>query len=325
VIRRLILGALAALCLWPAAASAQVINSTPPSCAKAGANTVTASAPVLDCTQTWNAGGVTFTGLKFNATDTASASGSLLLDLRVNNSQMLGVDKLGNGSAQVWAAFGGGVRAQSNTGTFALGTSLDVILARDAANILALRNGVSAQAFNIYNTYTDASNYERGFVGWSGGSFKLATQSAGTGSARGFQFSIGASDIIFIGTDGMLKWNSDNTYDIGASGANRPRDEFLGRNLSVGGALTFIGTTPAVTGTGSPTIATGSTDTSGEVTGGTLATSIVITFASAKTNAPFCVVTSQTAAITYTISTTAITVTLAATTGEKVDYHCTQH
>ena len=43
--------------------------------------TITADAPVLNLAQTWNAGGVTFTGLKFNATDTASAAGSLLLDI----------------------------------------------------------------------------------------------------------------------------------------------------------------------------------------------------------------------------------------------------
>lgn len=91
--------------------------------------------------------------------------------------------------------------------------------------------------------------------------------------------------------------------------------------------ISYIGTTPVVTGTGTPTITTGSTDAAGEVTGGTLATSIVITFATAKTNAPFCVVTSQTqvAAFSYTTSTTAITITLTATTGESIDYHCTQH
>ena len=43
--------------------------------------TITTSQPVLDLAQTWNAGGVTFTGLKLNATDTASAAGSLLLDI----------------------------------------------------------------------------------------------------------------------------------------------------------------------------------------------------------------------------------------------------
>jgi hypothetical protein len=46
--------------------------------------TKTASAPLLDMTQTWNNAGVTFTGLKFNANTGSSASGSLLLDLQTN-------------------------------------------------------------------------------------------------------------------------------------------------------------------------------------------------------------------------------------------------
>jgi hypothetical protein len=92
------------------------------------------------------------------------------------------------------------------------------------------------------------------------------------------------------------------------------------------GGFTATGTIPTVTGTGTPTITTGSTDTAGEVTGGTLATSIVITFAAAKTNAPFCVVTSQSSAtgFAYSISTTAITISLSALTAEIVDYHCMQ-
>jgi hypothetical protein len=45
--------------------------------------TVTADAPVLNLSQTWNASGTTFTGLKLNVTDTASAAASSLLDLQV--------------------------------------------------------------------------------------------------------------------------------------------------------------------------------------------------------------------------------------------------
>lgn len=103
-------------------------------------------------------------------------------------------------------------------------------------------------------------------------------------------------------------------------------DTLVASGLVSVGTIKAVGTIPVVTGTGSPTILTGSTDTAGEVTGGTLATSIIITFSSAKSNSPICVVTSQTtlAAFAYTASTTAITITLTATTGEVVDYHCFQ-
>ena len=43
--------------------------------------TITADAPVLNMSQTWNNAAVTFTGLKFNVTSTASNASSLLMDL----------------------------------------------------------------------------------------------------------------------------------------------------------------------------------------------------------------------------------------------------
>ena len=60
----------------------------------------------------------------------------------------------------------------------------DLVLERDAANTLAQRNGTNAQAFNIYNTYTDASNYERGTLKWDTNEFVVGTEAAGTGTKR---------------------------------------------------------------------------------------------------------------------------------------------
>lgn len=89
----------------------------------------------------------------------------------------------------------------------------------------------------------------------------------------------------------------------------------------------FTGAAPVPTGTGTPTIAAGSTDNAGEVTAGTSATSVVITFAAAKTNAPFCLARSQAqvASFAYSISTTAITITQTATSANLIDYICVQH
>jgi hypothetical protein len=49
----------------------------------------------------------------------------------------------------------------------------DLALYRDAANTLAQRNSTNAQTFNLYNTYTDASNYERYSIKWDGNVVKL--------------------------------------------------------------------------------------------------------------------------------------------------------
>lgn len=65
-------------------------------------------------------------------------------------------------------------------------TNQDVCLMRDAANTLALRNGTAAQAFNIYNTYTDSGNYERLALYYSSNIAGIGTLRAGTGSARRF-------------------------------------------------------------------------------------------------------------------------------------------
>ena len=57
--------------------------------------TVTVSTPFLQAAQSWNAAGVTFTGMKVNVTDTASASGSLLQDFQVGGVSKFSITKAG--------------------------------------------------------------------------------------------------------------------------------------------------------------------------------------------------------------------------------------
>lgn len=72
--------------------------------------TATASTPVFNATQTWNNAGVTFTGIFFNATSTASASASLLMSLQTGGVNAFSVRKDGTvtcgGSAVIAAASG---------------------------------------------------------------------------------------------------------------------------------------------------------------------------------------------------------------------------
>jgi len=56
---------------------------------------VTVSTPLPDIAQTWNASGVVFTAVRVNVTNTASASGSLLLDVQVGGTSQWKVDKTG--------------------------------------------------------------------------------------------------------------------------------------------------------------------------------------------------------------------------------------
>lgn len=116
----------------------------------------------------------------------------------------------------------------------AIGGTTDLFLYRDAANVLAQRNSTTAQAFHIYGTYTDASNYERLFVGIVGTTYYVSQQHAGTGAARAVEFGNGNASRWQISTSGHWLAVADNTYDIGASGATRPRTVYVGSNVIVG-------------------------------------------------------------------------------------------
>lgn len=59
--------------------------------------TVTTALPVLDMTQIWNGSGVTMSALSLNVTDTASASSSLLLNLKVGGTVKAQITKAGCG------------------------------------------------------------------------------------------------------------------------------------------------------------------------------------------------------------------------------------
>lgn len=68
--------------------------------------TVTTSTPLVDATQTWNDSGVTFTGLKLNVTDTASASASLLADFQVGGTSKAAISKDGRISSGYGYTYG---------------------------------------------------------------------------------------------------------------------------------------------------------------------------------------------------------------------------
>ena len=169
---------------------------------------------IYDLSDQWAASGTVFTGIKLNVTDTASAAGSLLMDLQVGGVSRINVTKTGltnsaggytadaspsNIGFQVkWGASftvasmsaigGAGQVTVDPAGAFQFSsvgggiTSPDVILRRDAANTLAQRNGVNAQASRLYGTYTDASNYRRLTKTMSAaGVAEIKPEGAGTG------------------------------------------------------------------------------------------------------------------------------------------------
>jgi hypothetical protein len=187
--------------------------------------------PIYALVDTWNSAGTTFTGIGLNVTDTASAAGSLLLDLQVGGSSRFSVRKggqilaiNGTGTAPSYSFAGASSNAVGmwlydqntlalrgngvNTGinitqdAVRLGTNpltwggdfnaTDLQLHRDAADTLAQRRSTNAQAHRWYRSFTDASNYSRVYLGWSSSTAILATEGAGTGSRGNIAFGTAA-------------------------------------------------------------------------------------------------------------------------------------
>jgi hypothetical protein len=224
---------------------------------------------VLNFAQTWNNAAVSFTALKLNVTDIASDPASMLIDLQVGGASQFQVSRWGavtlglveidtDGNVTLTGSYkaitssmalmlGEGARVAIRTpgiclkSDAALGWSNnfpyigmpDVVLVRDGANMLALRNGTHGQFFSVYGTYTDAANFERLYLQASNSGHYLYGEKAGTGVAQFLQFGTNNVGRWRIGaTDGHWLAVSDNAYDIGADGANRPRHIYAGGRIS---------------------------------------------------------------------------------------------
>jgi hypothetical protein len=139
---------------------------------------------------------------------------------------------------------GGGVMTAVSMKIGSAGT-----LSGGTANILALDNGTSAQGVQIYNTTSaGGANYERATFDWIqvANEFILGTQNGGTGTARTMSFMTGNSRRWQITSSGHFIAATDNTFDIGATGATRPRNLFIGGGITHGSA-TLLTTTTALT------------------------------------------------------------------------------
>ena len=137
---------------------------------------LSATAPII-IPQTWNNSANTFTLLSANVTDTASSGSSLLMDLQVGGSSKFKVDKNGlitttNGLMSNSILYLGSYNNQYAAGLYSNGDLRASIIraglgnnspsfTADANDIMAQRNGLTSQTFNLYNTYTSATSAER--------------------------------------------------------------------------------------------------------------------------------------------------------------------
>lgn len=210
--------------------------------------TVTASAPVLDVSQTWNNSGVTFTGLRFNAAG-ASDAGSLLLDLQFGGSSKFafrkdglltinyptsgsGVRTVGNGNGFVTSAFGSDITGYTPYGprlqvdnTIEWSTSstglpgASVILRRRATANLQL--GSTDAAAPVAQTLS-VQSVVAGTTNTAGANLTITgSQGTGTGAGGSIVFQVapaGSSGTAQNALSPALTLTSSNDLTLGASG-----------------------------------------------------------------------------------------------------------
>jgi hypothetical protein len=165
-----------------------------------------------------------YTGIDLDITETATGSGDKnLMDLKVGGTSKFTVDRLGDlTTVGTHIKFGGGsvgrlhaigddlelkatgdsdpkIYLRKGSGAFEFSNDNGLFhLYPDADDTLSIRRSTNAQTLDIYATYTDASNYERGVVGWDSNVLVIGTQAAGTGTTR---------EVGFVGS----KFNFDPT------------------------------------------------------------------------------------------------------------------
>lgn len=118
------------------------------------------------------------------------------------------------GASQVlWLRTASSLLQVGTTGTsdnvIGLGGSTDTLMYKDAAGVWAQRNGTNAQTFRIYNTFTDSSNYERGFMRWNGNALEIGMEKAGTGATRTVR-------LVDVNGNAAISYS---TTDVGIGGA----------------------------------------------------------------------------------------------------------
>jgi hypothetical protein len=168
-----------------------------------------------------------------------------------------------------------GASGASRPRTIYAGTSVvtplvDTPLLAPTNNIVEQRNGLNAQSLYIYNTYSDANNWERFRINWAANQVAIGVQANGTGVARPMiwdagsnTFFITSGSAVRLQVNAATKWGAegnaghwvpgqDNQMDVGWP-SQKPRTVYAGTSmatplLTVGSDATppIIRTTPSL-------------------------------------------------------------------------------
>lgn len=195
---------------------------------------------------------------------------------------------------------------------------LDIVGPNANSGFIRLTSGTNDGRPGYVSWYTDSST-RIGYMGFTKTNIQLNLENGATFSLAG----------------GHFTFANDNTNDIGASGATRPRTGYFGTSVvapalnattshQINGIVIYSGGTPGIAG--NATLNTGSKDSAGKVTAtGTGASTIVLTFSITFTRAPACFVTNETTSnlVRPSSSTTQLTFNATIVSGDTLSYQCT--
>jgi hypothetical protein len=188
--------------------------------------------PIYALVDTWNASGTTFTGIGLNVTDTASAAGSLLLDLQVGGTSQFRVSKGGRVTAQTLTIGLGGQTAVAGNTALGFQALNSASLTGDENVCVGYRAGrlitsgatnVGVGAYALDNTTTGYDNAAVGVIALAANTSGVfnsafgrdALQSNSTGQSN---VGVGhnAGDVITTGSrNTMIGANSDPSANNG--------------------------------------------------------------------------------------------------------------
>ena len=96
-----------------------------------------------------------------------------------------------------------------------------------ATQPLNLENGTTANSMFVYNTYTNATNFERGFLKWNSNVFQLGTDELGTGLGRSLD----------IQTDGTTRMSVAAAGNVGINTSTPNERLTVVGNISASGII----------------------------------------------------------------------------------------
>lgn len=213
--------------------------------------TITTSTPFLTHTATWNAAGVAFTNIFSNVTDTASATGSLLMDLQVGSASKFSITKAGAITAAGNVGSGGNVTAGASSSFKWSGRSLLTSSADGSFRCTDSTAATNCATTLGSGTFTGAVGFSDGTVGAPG--IKFTSQTGGWFS-RGIDgiwaYGNGTTNLIQLYTAQGIAMQRDLTFEWSSSD---PTNAATDTGIARGSAGVVNVTTGSGAGTGSLT------------------------------------------------------------------------